>query len=203
MLKKLLTWTGIALGSLLGLLILFYAMAYFQTQARIKKVYEVNVQPLAIPDDPNSYAMGKHIAEVRGCTGCHGSDLAGGRAFSDSTSPLGTLYASNITHGIGGIEYTSQDWVRALRHGLDKNYRSLWFMPSHEVYHISNNEMAALIHFLQQQPPVDRVIPAKSLKPLGNVLTYLGQYPLLTAEKINHEAVIPKEAPSFTVNANY
>ena len=134
MLKQLLTWTGIALGSLLGLLILFYAVAYFQTQARIQKVYEVNVQPLAIPDDDNSYALGKQVAEVRGCTGCHGADLSGGRVFVDASSGLGTLYASNITSGIGGVEYTSQDWVRALRHGLDKNYRSLWFMPSHEVY---------------------------------------------------------------------
>ncbi|WP_247235452.1 cytochrome c [Telluribacter sp. SYSU D00476] len=202
MLKQLLKWTGIALGSVLGLLILFYAVAYLQTQARIQKVYEVNVQPLAIPDDANSYALGKQIAEIRGCTGCHGADLAGGRAFVEASSGLGTLYASNITSGIGGVEYTSQDWVRALRHGLDKNYRSLWYMPSHEVYYISNKEMAALIHYLQQQPPVDKIIPAKSLKPMGNVLTYLGRYPLLSAEMINHDATIPEEVP-LTVNAKY
>ncbi|HEV7350154.1 cytochrome c [Telluribacter sp.] len=202
MLRKLLTWTGIALGSVLILLLMFYAVAYFQTEARINKIYEVQLQALEIPDDSANYALGKHVAEIRGCTGCHGADLSGGRAFADPTSPIGTLYASNITHGIGGINYTDQDWLRVLRHGINKDFRSVWFMPSHEVYHISNKEMAALISYLRIQAPVDKEIPAKSLKPLGRVLTFLGEYPLLPAEMIDHNATYADDVP-FMVNADY
>jgi cytochrome c553 len=195
MVQKLLKWIGIGLGSLLVLLIVSYAIVHIQTEARIRKVYEVPTHSLDIPNDTASYSLGRHVAEVRGCMGCHGSDLSGGRAFADSTSPIGTLYASNITTGLGGVSYSDQDWIRVLRHGLNKNYQSVWFMPSHEVNHISNREMAALISFLREQPPVDRTIPDRSVRPLGRILTFLGEFPLLTAEMIDHHAAYAEEVP--------
>lgn len=196
MLKKILKWVGIGLGSLMLIVLLFYGTAHFQTEAAIDKVYTVRPKPLTIPTDSATYRAGRHLAEIRGCLGCHGADLSGGRAFADEASPIGILYAANITAGKGGLTYTDADWVRALRHGLGKDGRSLWFMPSHEIYIMSNQDMAALIHYVKSQPAVDRTIPHKSIKPLGRVLTFMGKFPLLTAERINHdttyaEVVVP------------
>ncbi len=179
----------ITLGSLLSIVIILYAIVYFKTEERINKIYTVKLQKLAIPGDSVSYVRGKHIAENRGCIGCHGENLAGGRAFQDEQSPVGILYARNITAGKGGINYTDEDWVRVLRHGLGKDNKSLWFMPSHEIYHISNKDMSELICFVKQHPPVDKTTPPKSLKPLGRVLTFLDKFPLLPAEMIDHNAV--------------
>jgi len=170
--KKFFKWTIITLGSLLTIAIIGYAVIYFKTEARINKVYNVKLQTLAIPNDTASYLHGKHTAENRGCLGCHGSNLANGEVFLDEQSPIGVLYAANITSGKGGINFTDQDWIRVLRHGLDQQNKSVWFMPSHEVSHISNQEMAELICYLEQQPPIDKITPTKSIKPLGRILTF-------------------------------
>ena len=202
MLKKILKWTLITLGSVLTLLVIFFAVIYFRTEYRINKVYTVKLQTLALPVDSAAYYTGQHIAQNRGCLGCHGHDLGGGRAFADEKSPIGLLYAANITSGKGGISYKEEDWIRALRHGLGKDNKSLWFMPSHEIYHLSNQDMANLISFVQQQPAVDRTIPAKSLKPLGRILTFFDKFPLLPAEKIDHEATYKDIMPA-AVTAEY
>ncbi len=188
MLKKIVKWTSLVLGSLVLLLLVFYGIVYAKTEAGINKVYTVNLQRLPIPDDSASYMAGRHVAEIRGCLGCHGADLATGEVFADEKSPIGILHASNITAGKGGIQYTDQDWIRALRHGLGKDSKSLWFMPSHEICGLSNQDMGALISYVKKQPPVDKTTPPKSLKPLGRILTFMGEFPLLPAEKIDHNA---------------
>lgn len=200
--RKLLKWIGIAFGSIAILLIIFYVVVYFQTQSRINKVYDVSLQELSIPLDSTSYALGKHVAEIRGCTSCHGVDLANGIVFFDDKSPIGVLAASNITSGKGGISYEDKDWIRALRHGLGKDNKSLWFMPSHEICHISNEDMAALIGFLEKQPPVDKEVVKKEMKPLGRILTFLDKFPLLPAEKIDHQATYQDEV-KMAISADY
>lgn len=193
MLKKILKWTGIMIACLLLIVIAFYAVAAYNTSQRANKVYTVKLQQLAIPTDSASYEMGRHTANVRGCLECHGSNLAG-KAFLDETTPLGVLYASNLTNGKGGINYTDEDWIRALRHGLNKENKSVWFMPSdHTTSQLSNNELAALIGFLKHQPPVDNVVPPHALKPLGTVLTFLDKFPLFPAEEIDHNATYVDE----------
>ena len=188
MLRKFVKWTGIVLGSLVLLLLIFYILVYIKTEASINKVYTVKLQPLPIPDDSASYVSGRHIAEIRGCVGCHGADLATGEVFADENSPIGYIQATNITSGKGGIQYTDEDWIRALRHGLGKDSKPLWFMPSHEICGLSNQDMAALINYVKRQPPVDKPTPPKSLKPLGRILTFVGEFPLLSAEMIDHNA---------------
>ena len=193
MLRKIFKWTGIVLGSLVLLLLVFYGIVYAKTEASINKVYDVKLQRLPIPDDSASYIAGRHVAGIRGCLGCHGADLATGEVFADESSPIGILHASNITGGKGGIQYTDQDWIRALRHGLGKDNKPLWFMPSHEICGLSNQDMAALISYVKKQPPVDKTTPQKSLKPLGRILTFLGEFPLLPAEQIDHTATYADE----------
>jgi mono/diheme cytochrome c family protein len=200
--RKILKWVALSVGSLLLLAGLFYAVIYFKTEARINKEYDVKLQSLTIPTDSVSYAKGNHIATNRGCMGCHGPNLAGSEIILPPGSPLGVLQASNITNGKGGINYTDQDWIRVLRHGLNKHNKSVWFMPSHEVYHISNQELGQLICYLKQQPPVDNVTHAKSLKPLGRALTFFDKFPLLPAEMIDHNAVY-KDTVQSAVTAAY
>jgi mono/diheme cytochrome c family protein len=202
MLRKILKWTTIAVGCIIAIAIIFYVVVYFKTEARINKVYSVKLQTLDIPNDADSYTRGKHIAENRGCIGCHGGNLAMGRAFMDQQSPLGVLYTANITSGKGGVNYTDQDWIRVLRHGLNRQNKSVWFMPSHEIYHISNEELSDLICFLKQQPAVNKTIPSHSIKPLGRLLTFFNQYPLLPAEMIDHNAVY-QEKIEPAVTASY
>ncbi len=200
MLKKVFKWIGILIAGLLIVILAFYTTAYFNTESRMNKTYQVNLQQLTIPTDSASYALGKHVAEIRGCIGCHLATLEG-HAFADEKSPLGILYSSNLTSGKGGINYTSdQDWIRVIRHGVNRENKSVWFMPSHEVYHISNQELAALICFLKAQPPVDKEHPKHELKPIGRILTFLDEIPMFPAELIDHNATYP-ETVALTTDA--
>lgn len=188
MLRKALRLTVIIIGSVLVLIAIFYGVVYYSTQSRINKKYDVTLQKLVIPTDSASYWAGKHIAQNRGCIGCHGEDLSGGRVFISDSTPLGFIAASNITNGKGGVQNKDEDWIRVLRHGLNKQNKSVWFMPSHEVAHLSNTEMAQLISYVKQQPPVDKPSKPHYIKPLGRIITYFGKFPLLPAEIIDHNA---------------
>lgn len=199
MVTKILKWLGGILVTVLVILAAFYAFIYFNINSRINKKYDVKLTSLQITSDSIALAKGEHIAEIRGCKGCHGVDLSGGRAFADENSPIGVLYSTNITSGKGGIQYTDADWIRALRHGLGKDNRSLWFMPSEEIYQLSDQDMGYLVGYITSRPSVDKTSPQKSIKPLGRILTFLGQFPLFPAEKIDHNAVaVTKVTPSIT-----
>jgi len=165
-------------------------------------MYNVDVQTLVVPGDSASYARGKYVAERRGCMGCHGENLGGGEVFLPPGSPVGTLIARNITSGKGGIQYSERDWIRLLRHGVNKKGKSAWFMPSQEVCHLSNQEMAALVCFLKQLPPVDSIMPEKEIKPLGRLLIFFDKFPLFPAELIDHHAdyqdsIAPQVTPAY------
>ena len=199
---KILKWVLIVLGSLIVLLLIFYGFVYYKTQSRINKQYQVSLQNIFIPSDSASYIRGKRIATNRGCMGCHGPDLGGGRAFLDEKTPLGILYAMNITSGKGGLQFTDADWIRVLRHGLDRENKSVWFMPSQDIYEISNQDLGDLLNYVKNQPPVDRTVPAHSLKPLGRFIVFRNQFPLLSAEMINQNAVF-KDSVQATITPAY
>ena len=191
MIKKILKWTGFVLVSLLALLLIFYAVVYFKTESRANKVYEVAIQQLNIPTDSASFALGAHIAAVRGCNDCHAN---GGKAFFDEHNPIATLYAANLTSGKGGINYADKDWIRALRHAVSKEGKPLWFMPvQHTSGNLSNKDLGALISYLKQLPPIDKATPQKKINPLGRMLTFLGKFPMFPAEIIDHTASFPDE----------
>lgn len=70
---------------------------------------------------------------------------------------MDTFSASNLTRGKGGLsEYTNQDWVRALKQGLGKDQKTLIGMPSQEFSNLTEKDLAALIAYCQNQPPVDK-----------------------------------------------
>ena len=191
MLKKIFKWIGIAIGSLLILVLLFLTTAYFMTEIRANKIWEIKVQKLTIPADSASLALGAHVAAIRGCMDCH---VKGGVPFFDDKNPIAFLHSANLTNGLGGINYSDEDWLRALRHGVGKNGKSLWFMPvQHTSAALSNKELGALICYLKQLPPIDNVHPKKVMKPLGRVLTFLGIFPMFPAEQVNHLTVYPDE----------
>ena len=110
--------------------------------------------------------------------------ISAGRC-SASLSPIGTLAGPNLTRGEGGLgrTFADADWVRGIRHGVHANGTSLLVMPSEAFAFMSEADLAALIAYLKQLPPVDRAMPASALGPLGRALLVAGQLSILVAEK--------------------
>lgn len=193
MIRKIFKWTGIALLSVLSLLGIGYAVVTFSINGRIRKNYAFAKESLEITSDSATLARGKHLVAIKGCQDCHGADLSGKIMIDDGA--VGRLPASNLTRGKGGLpdNYSTADWVTALRHGIGKTGRPLIFMPSHETTLLSAQDMAAIIAFCQTVPSVDHELPAIDLGPVAKVMGYLDKMPLLSVEKIDHAKAMVAE----------
>jgi cytochrome c553 len=186
MLKKILKGLFIFIGVIAILAGGFYLKVYISTQNRLNKVYAVTPQSMVISPDSVMLAKGKRLSVVKGCVECHGNDLGGKIIHEDFM--LGRLVSSNLTKGEGGLpkDYSVTDWILALKHGIRQDGKPLVFMPSHEFYLLSEEDMKSIIAYCATVPPVDSSLPTLELGPLARILSDVGSFPLVPAEMIDH-----------------
>lgn len=191
--KKVVKWIAIVLAGLIGLVVVAVIGMYVISGGRINKSYNVQPAAVTVPTDAGAIAEGKRLFTTRGCADCHGADAAG--TIMEDDPALGRLVASNLTAGQGGVggSYTDADWVRAIRHGIGPDGKSLFVMPSNEFYTIDDNDLGALIAYIKSAPAVDNVLPESTAGPIARALIVTGAFPLLPAEIIDHDA--PRPAP--------
>ncbi len=198
MIRKILKWIGIVLGGLVGLIVLAVIILFIISEVKWNQGYEnynVPVETIRIPTDEAAIARGAHIAMTHECRVCHGVDLGG--QFILNQPMLAVVAAPNLTAGAGGVGATNtdEDWVRAIRHGVGRDRRALIVMPVRAWYYLSDEDLGALIAYLKSLPPVDNVLPKRSIGPLGHVALIQGQFPLPHAAMINHTAPRPVAPP--------
>lgn len=196
--KRILKWTGIVLGGLIGMTLLAGLALYPVGMRKLTRTYpNIAVETVNIPTGADAVARGRHIATIWACTKCHGADLSGTLITNDpieGTIPiLGTIPASNLTSGKGGIakSYTDTDWVRAIRHGVKPDSRVEIFMYDYSI--MSDQDLGDLIAYLKQIPPVDTSFPEMRYGPLVPIVSEVGLF-TPAAEQINHGAPRPAEA---------
>ncbi len=178
---------GIALGMV--------ALVYVVSASKLNATYPVPAISLAVPSDSGAIAHGGHIARAVGtCTLCHGDDL-GGAVYADMGS-MGVIAGPNLTRGRGGLAgtFTVADWVRAIRYGVRRDGTSLIVMPSEVFVNFSDDDLGALIAYLQQLPPVDREVPASRFGFVGRALLATGRLNILVAPK-THEPPTRSRVP--------
>ena len=200
--RRAVKWAVIVLGSLVGLVVVVLIAIYGLSERRFRRTYTVEPGSVEVRTDSATLARGEHIAVTRGCTDCHGENLAG-KIFIDAP-PVARLFAANLTAGNGGVggRYRDADWVRSIRHGVNPEGKPLLFMPSHEFNALSDDDTGALVAYLKSLPPVDATFPRNRVGPLGRVLYLTGQMPLVPAELIDHTA--PRQAaPAAGPTAEY
>jgi mono/diheme cytochrome c family protein len=173
-------------GALVGL-----ALLYFLSERRIDRRYEVAAEDIPVPSSAAAVERGARIALLRGCTACHGDDLAG-RVFIDDAM-FGHMYTSNLTQGGLGARLSPADWERAIRHGVAHDGRALVIMPSLEFHALGNEDLGDLIAYMRSVPPVEQSWPAPDVGPMGRVLLVFDQADVLPAEHIDHRAPHPPQ----------
>jgi len=189
--KKLLKWVGggVTLLVVVGIGLVLAANLFFQRKR--ERVIHLDVKALAVVADAAALDRGKYLFMSRGCGGCHAADGAG-RAFINE--PDGSFYvrSPNITPAGVMTKYTEVDWVRAIRHGVNPQGRSLFIMPSEDYNRFTDRDVAALIAYARSLPPVSggaaelRVpLPVKAMYAIGIVKD--------SAEKIDH--TLPPATP--------
>jgi len=201
--KTFLKWVGIALGGLVGILVVALAVLYGMGQARLNKKYDVPVQMVEIPSDEESLAEGKRIFQYRGCEACHGEDLQG-LVYLDNPA-IGQVVTPNLTSGQGGIseQRTDEDLIRAIKHGVRFDGTPLLFMTSTEFYFLSDADLGKVLAHIRSMPPVDNEIQPSKLSTTGFiVMNVVKTITFLPAELIPHNQT-PPSAPEPGVTAEY
>ena len=169
---------------------------------KLNKTYEFPSSEITVPTDEQSIAYGRHRAKTL-CEGCHGSDLSGINAWF-SEGPLGTVDSANLTSGVGGIgrEFTSdQDYVNAIRHGIDPAGKPIFMPAVNSTSFLSDKDLGAIIAYVKSVPPVDHETYGHQFTPLAKIMYALGALPPLPVEVVSHE--IHVTSPERGVSVEY
>lgn len=194
--KKVLKFIAITISALLGLVLVFVAVTNLIALSRLNRQYDIGIETVAIPEEDSVRERGEHlIRAVSICTGCHGEDL-GGEEFINAPF-IGQFHAPNLTPDEGGkaSQFSSEDWVRALRHGVNQTGRPLLFMPSQHYNNYSDEDLGAIIAYLETIPPVDRETPPRRISVIGRTLLALDVFGEIPAEEIDHNSETPPAPP--------
>lgn len=118
---------------------------------------------------------GARLGDMYGCTECHGPDL-GGKVLIDGM-PFARLAASNLTGGAPGGAMSDEEFEIALRHGIGRDGRKLFVMPSSEYTYLSDQDVAAILVWIRTLPAVERELPDRDFGPIGRMMIALGKVP--------------------------
>ena len=175
--KRVLKWVGITLGGLIALCLVAAGTVYALSGRKLSATHDAPAErELAIPSDSASIARGAHLVNALPCGQCHGTDF-GGKIFADA-GPFALMIGPNLTRGRGGRTppLTDVEWERAIRHGLRRDGTALVVMPSEVFNHIADEDMAPMIAYLKQLPPVDRELQPTTLRIVGRLVLGAGQF---------------------------
>jgi mono/diheme cytochrome c family protein len=196
--KRVLKWTGIVLGSLIGLLLIALLIGFLRGSTMLTRQYD----ELAEGDTDLASGDAQHgqvLAMAYSCTRCHGADLGGADFINEQ--PLGSIPAPNLTSGEGGAAatFSDADFERAIRHGIAPDDTGLAIMPSSIFHSLADSEVADLIAYVRGVEPIDQTLPGKQIGPMIPVLLGLGIFPaneLFTAAGIDQAAPHLEEPPT-------
>lgn len=201
--NRVLKWVGIGVAGVLGLIVVLGAVLHFVGSNRLNNAPTVAVRTVTVTNDDATIQRGEHLATISLCKECHGPDLSG-TVFADE-APMGYLPAVNLTSGAGGVgaTYTAEDWARAIRHGVGADGRSLLIMPSYHYDSYSDEDLAALIAYLQSLPPVDNELSQRRIDFPGTIIFGLLAYgEIAGVAQIDHGAV-GQASPVQSESAEY
>lgn len=189
--RTVLKFIGAFILAFIAALAIAVLVGYAESERVINQTYDISPAGLTVPTDAASIAEGERLVAIRGCSDCHGENMAG-KLFIDG-GPLGVFYTANLTTGQGSAVsgFTPDDWERAIRHGVKPDGRAVAIMPSYDYDQMSDEDVARIIAYLQTLPPVDNAQPPSKVGPLGRLLVANGSLPFAAAV-IDHNAVAPK-----------
>ena len=198
-----LKWLGYIVGVLIALVVVAVGTVYAVSSSKMGKSYPAAVETVAVPTDPGAIARGKHLTEAVGkCQTCHGDNYAGMKLMDAAV--FAKLSSANLTPGKNGIggKFTDADYVRAIRHGIGPDGKTLLFMPAEAYYYFNDTDLGQIIAYLKTLPAVDAAVPARTVGPVGRAVGLLTSMPLYSAARASHSDPRAADVPEG-VNVAY
>ena len=173
----------VALAALAGATV---GYALHRADSRMQRQLALPAYALQLHDDSRAVERGRYLYASRGCADCHGAD-GGGRVFIDDAKTGLKVAGPNLSSGPDSAvkAYGPADWERTLRHGVKPGGRPAMIMPSEDFARWTDDDVAAVVAYVRQLPPVaggatvmQLPLPVRALYGLGLIQD--------AAEKIDH-----------------
>jgi mono/diheme cytochrome c family protein len=194
-------WRYVA-GTLLGVLVVVIASVALVYRASEKHLRSFELPPAyayPIPDDAAAIERGDHLTRTRGCRGCHGTDLAGQVMWEMAVAPNLPALAR---------EESPATLEAAIRHGIGRDGRALYSMPSYNFLRMRDEDLADIIAYLRSVPVVQKELPTAQLPflirmdiALGNdgaIAAYLDRVPPLRGASLGDASLARGEYIAMT-----
>ena len=183
--KRFMRWLAYAAGLLVVLLGAAAGFVYSASNSKANQLYDVPLQHVTVTSDSATVARGQHMTIAIGkCVECHGDDL-GGTVMIDDPG-LGVAVAPNITSGGRLAEYSDDELVRVIRHGVKRDGRSAFIMPSDDYQYFTDADVGAVVAYLRSVPAVTRDLGVSKLRPVGRTLVATNLLPAYSAARVDH-----------------
>jgi cytochrome c553 len=183
--KKFLKWLGFVV---LGVIVLFIgALAYVQFASERAFAREFRVTEtlsVSTPTDPAEIAEGQRLAQITGCTHCHGADLATPEPVD--IPGIARFVPPNIASTLPDM--TDAQLVGVLRRGVKPDGRGVWLMPSEMYRHLHDDDLARIIGWVRTVPRNDRATEKTKVHLMGRALVVAGVFKS-GAQQIDEAAV--------------
>lgn len=185
--KRALRWLRNGLIGLVVILIIAVTSAYVISERMIRRTYTAPATNITVPTDSASIAEGKRLAQIRGCTGCHGDQLAGQKFIDEPL--LARVVAPDLT--IAAREYSDPDLVRIIRRGVRPDGRSVVVMPSSMYTPLRDADLGRIIAYVRSVPPSDGERRSVTVGPVARIFLTLGEFKTAAVEVLEAEATTP------------
>ena len=157
---------------------------YIRSEQITRRTYDLPLSTVTLPTDSLALAEGQRLATIRGCyDDCHGKQLNGGVWIDEPM--LARVVAPNLTQVAS--HFTDAELELVIRHAVRPNGKSTLGMPSSMFYHLSDEDLGAIIAFIRAAPVTEGPATEIRLGPLARLGLVLGKY-IPQARLIDHDA---------------
>ncbi len=173
--KRVLRWGAIGLAGLVVLVLIAACTLWIRSLMIRRHTYTLALEPFRVPTDSASIAAGERLATIHGCYhGCHGTQMQGDSVFINEPM-LAVVGTPNLTRAVR--EYSNGELERVIRHGVRRNGRSVFVMPSQTLARLTNDDLGRILAFIRSKPEREGPAFRMRLGPLGILGVATGQFP--------------------------
>lgn len=171
--KKFFKWLGFVGAGFAVVVLIAIGYVYFASEREFARQYNATeILSVPLPTDATQTEEGHRLAQITGCTHCHGDNLAGGAPID--IPPLARFVPPNITSTLP--EMSDAQLAGLLRRGVKRDGTGVWFMPSEMYRHLHDQDLARLIAWVRTVPPSEGVTEHSQIHLMGRMIVTLGQF---------------------------
>jgi cytochrome c553 len=163
--NRIMRWFRYGVLSVVLLLVLGSAIVYVLSVRILRRTYTEPRVEIAVPEDSISMREGHRLALIRGCAGCHGTDVNGAVFIDDPL--LARLIAPSLTAAVRS--YDNADLVRIIRRGVRPDGSSVIGMPSEMFSGLTDADLGKILAYLNSAPPRPGLGPERRLGPIARI----------------------------------